>query len=97
MLVRLRIFTSALIVSLVLAPVIVRATRAFDPSGRPTIAPSFSRSYDIPPVAAEIAPDPSVVPGLEGISRLFVPASCVFVAVVSEPDVARGPPVPVSS
>lgn len=58
----MRLLVGALIVCLVAAPVFVRATRTFDPSGRPSIALSFKKSFDAPPHIAEVPPDLTVSP-----------------------------------
>jgi hypothetical protein len=91
---KLRALAGALILCLVVVPAVVRATRTFDPGPRPRLAPSFNKSFDVPPDVAAVAPDVAAVP----VFRFAGPAPrpLVFPVVVEPRHVAdplRGPPV----
>jgi hypothetical protein len=89
-----RALIGALIVCLILVPALVRATRTFDPGPRPRLAPSFNKSFDVPPAAAAIPADATVP------VRLLEPAGVALVPPVPavsprlQPgiDPLRGPP-----
>jgi hypothetical protein len=95
---KLRALTGTLILCLIVVPALVRATRTFDPGSRPRLAPSFNKSFDVPPDVADVAPDASGAPALRVVgaaplrsARPIVPQS----RPVVEP--LRGPPVSVLS
>lgn len=94
----MRLLVGALIVCLVAVPVFVRATRTFDPSGRPSIALSFKKSFDAPPHIAEVPPDLTVSPLAVVEYRIAAPVS--LQDNTSSPravEALRGPPSPFRS
>lgn len=95
---KMRLLVGALVVCLVVVPVVVRATRVFDASGRPSIALSFKKSFDEPPHAADI-PGEIQVTALELIDRAIAEPSTPGGRTnsVCSPDTLRGPPVSVRS
>jgi len=94
----MRLLAGALVVCLAIVPAVVRATRVFDPSGRPSIALSFKKSFEAPPHAADIPPDVAVEP-LVLAAYEVVPTLTAGVAAapVRATDPLRGPPVSVRS
>jgi hypothetical protein len=94
----MRLFLGALVVFLAIGPAVVRATRVPDYSGRPTIALSFKKSFDVPPHVVDVPPDPSVAPVSVRSSRL-APRPFARAHTTSEPaeDTLRGPPAAVRS
>jgi hypothetical protein len=95
---KLRALTGALIVCLIAVPALVRATRTFDPGSRPRLAPSFNKSFDVPPEVADLAPDAGAAPALSVVGpapRLLVVALAVDSQHVVDP--LRGPPAIVRS
>ena len=95
---KMRLFVGALVVFLALAPVVVRATRVFDPSGRPSIALSFKKSFDEPPQIAAIPGEIQVTPVAVAAVPIAVPAAR-SASTISERsiDTLRGPPARVRS
>ncbi len=94
----MRLLVGALIVYLAMAPAVVRATRTFDPSGRPTIALSFTRSFDVPPHVADVPPDLSVSPLVVVEYSIAAPASLpANTSPARAAETLRGPPVSVRS
>jgi hypothetical protein len=94
----MRLFVGALIVLFALVPAVVRATRVADYSGRPTIALSFKKSFDVPPHVMDVPPDLSVAP-IFVTSSGIPPRSFAEVNTVSvhAADTLRGPPVAIRS
>jgi hypothetical protein len=94
----MRLLAGALAVFLAIVPAVVRATRVFDPSGRPSIALSFKKSFEASPHAADLPPDLAVEPVVLA-ARDVVPVvtAGVPVAPVRATDPLRGPPVSVRS
>ena len=88
-----RALTGALILCLIAVPAAVRATRAFDPGPQPRLAPSFNKSFDVPPDVAVVAPDVTAAPVLTVIGPApHPPASPVVVTPRHVVDPFRGPP-----
>lgn len=94
----MRLLVGALIVCLAVVPAVVRATRVVDASGRPTLAPSFKKSFDEPPSAADI-PGEIQVTGLAVVEcRPVSPGAPVArTRSLRTPDTLRGPPAAVRS
>ncbi|HEY2435480.1 MAG TPA: hypothetical protein VGI12_22615 [Vicinamibacterales bacterium] len=98
MLSKLRALVGALIVCLVVVPAFVRATRTFDPGPRPRLAPSFNKSFDVPPDVAAPPPDAAASPLLRPVGpapqlpRLPIPIEPQHVIAS-----LRGPPAVVRS
>jgi hypothetical protein len=95
---KLRAFTGALILCLIVVPAVVRATRTFDPGPRPRLAPSFNKSFDVPPDVAAIAPDVTAAPALRLVGPAQPPVGTA--AVVDSRYLVhqlRGPPALVRS
>jgi hypothetical protein len=94
----MRLIAGALIVFLAIGPAVVRATRVADYSGRPTLALSFKKSFDVPPHTVDVPPDLSVAPVVVTQSRIspppFAPVSTISARGA---DTLRGPPVAVRS
>jgi hypothetical protein len=89
----MRLIVGALIVYLAIAPAIVRATRTFDPSGRPTIALSFKKSFDAPPHVADVPPDLTV--SAVAVVEYSISAPVLRPAITSPAravEALRGPP-----
>lgn len=90
---KLRALIGALIVCLIVVPALARATRSFDPGSRPRLAPSFNKSFDVPPDVADLAPDAAAAPALQVVAPargLVVPAAVAAPSHVVDP--LRGPP-----
>jgi hypothetical protein len=94
----MRLLAGALIVCLTVVPAVVRATRAFDPSGRPSIALSFKKSFEVSPHAADFPPDLAVEPVVLAACEVVVAVTAgAPAAPVRATDPLRGPPVSVRS
>lgn len=94
----MRLLAGALVVFLAIGPAVVRATRVADYSGRPSIALSFKKSFDVPPHAVDVPPDLSVAPEIVTQSRIPPPACApVSTMFARGADTLRGPPVAVRS
>ncbi|HEX6463112.1 MAG TPA: hypothetical protein VFZ98_01610 [Vicinamibacterales bacterium] len=90
----MRLLAGALVVCLVVAPAVVRATRVFDTSGRPSIALSFKHSFEDPPDAADAPPDLAVEPVVRAAFALVPSTSAEPTpAPVRAVETLRGPPV----
>jgi hypothetical protein len=95
---KLRALTGALILCLIVVPAVVRATRTFDPGPRPRLAPSFNKSFDVPPDVAAIAPDVTTAPVLRLVGPSQPPVgTAVVVESSSVVHQLRGPPALVRS
>jgi hypothetical protein len=94
----MRLFVGALVVLLVFAPAVVRATRVVDHSNRPTIALSFKKSFNEPPRAADIPGELLVTP-VAVVESSIAPPRAVPPDTHSRrtTDALRGPPVSVRS
>ncbi len=95
---KLRALTAALILCLIVVPAAVRATRTFDPGPRPRLAPSFNKSFDVPPDVAVVLPDVSPTPSLHAIG--LAPSRIAAAPILEPLHVAaplRGPPASVRS
>ena len=94
----MRLFVGALVVFFALVPALVRATRVADYSGRPTIALSFKKSFEVPPHVVDVPPDFSVAP-ISATSSRIPPRSFPEVNTTSAraADTLRGPPVAIRS
>jgi hypothetical protein len=91
---KLRLLAGAVVVCLAVAPAVVRATRVLDPSGVPSFALSFKKSFDEPPHAADAPPDLSVAP----LAVVECPVAAPFctpanTSAARAADTPRGPPV----
>jgi hypothetical protein len=94
----MRLLVGALVVCLAVVPAVVRATRVADASGRPTLAPSFKKSFDEPPHAADIPGDIQVtVLATVECATAAPDASAARTSSVHAIDTLRGPPVAVRS
>jgi hypothetical protein len=94
----MRLLAAALVVCLAVVPAVVRATRVFDGSGRPSLALSFKKSFDEPPHAADIPGELLVTPVAIvecaiAMPRAVPPKTHSTRAI----DALRGPPVSVRS
>jgi hypothetical protein len=95
---KLRALAAALIVALIVVPVVVRATRTFDPGSRPRLAPSFNKSFDVPPDVAGVPPDAPGAPSLIAAGPAPHPAAVPVVSDVRHVvDPLRGPPASIRS
>jgi hypothetical protein len=94
----MRLLVCALVVCLAAVPAVVRATRVVDASGRPTLAPSFKKSFDEPPHAADIRGEIQVT--VLAVVECAIAAPRAPIARTSSLrtlDTLRGPPVAVRS
>ncbi len=96
---KLRALAAALIVCLAVVPVMVRATRTFDPGPSQRLAPSFKKSFDFPPDVAGVPPDASadVSTAAPPAPAPPPPAPPVIVDFHYAVDPLRGPPATVRS
>lgn len=89
-----RSLAGALILCLIVVPALVRATRSFDPGPRPRLAPSFNKSFDVPPDVADVPADVAVALVLVSARSADVsPESIPAPPAPLRLDTLRGPPV----
>jgi len=94
----MRLLVAGLVVCLAVVPVVVRATRVVDTSGRPSLALSFKKSFDEPPHAADIPGEILVTPVAIVVCAIATPRAVPpNTHSTRATDALRGPPVSVRS